>query len=549
MIKKKVGVLLQNTKCNPYFYKTISELSNKNADLFFLINDSDSLLKQVKVNLLKRVESIFKSILFKLIIFTEKVILQRKNSEIGKHFEIFDISCFNNREPVILKPIFSKSGIFVKYSEKDIIKIQDLDLDIIVRGNAPGIFQGEILKISKQGIISFHHGDNNWNRGSPPAFWEVYHKKPSTGFIIQILNSELDGGTVVYKGSVTTKRTYVENLVSLYSESYPCLSHFIMKEDFSDNFQSTVFSNQLLKKPTVIQSLTYIYKVVFAFFKRIFESRILKIGDRWGVAFVHSKWEVASLRKGVVIKNPTDHYYADPFVITKNDKTICYVEDYSRQAKKGCISAIEIFSNGEYKILGEIIKEEFHMSFPYIFEYENNLFMIPETSQSNSIRLYRCTDYPMKWEYQGDIFKDIDAADTMVFLFNNKWWLLTNTKGHYGNDHCSRLLAFYSDSPISANWTPHENNPIVFDSRIARNGGILFSKNGFVVRGRQKQDFNAYGASLSLSKIIQLTKNSFIEEKITDVNPEFFKKIKGCHHMHANDEYTVYDFMKREGWK
>ena len=171
MMKKKVGVLLQNTKCNQYFYKTISELSDKNAELFFLINDNDSVVKKVKINLFKRVESIFKAILFRLIIFTEKVILERKNSKIGKHFEIFDISGFNHRESVILKPIFSKSGIFVRYSEKDIKKIQDLDLDIIVRGNAQGVFQGKILKTSKQGIISFHHGDNDWNRGSPPAFW------------------------------------------------------------------------------------------------------------------------------------------------------------------------------------------------------------------------------------------------------------------------------------------------------------------------------------------------------------------------------------------
>lgn len=549
MTRKKVGILLHNTKCNHYFYKTISELSDRNADLFFLINDNNSVVKQKKVNVFRRIGPVFQAILFRVIIFSEKTILKRKNSKIRKHFEIYDISDFNNHEPVILKPIFSKSGIFVKYSEKDIIKIKDLDLDIIVRGNAPGIFQGEILNTSKQGIISFHHGDNDWNRGSPPAFWEVYYKKPSTGFIIQILNSELDGGMIVYKGNVTTKRTYVENLVSLYSESYPYLSHFIMKNDLSNDFKSNVFSNQLLRKPTAIQSLIYIYRVVFAFFKRIFESRILKLVDRWGVAFLHSSWEGASLRKGVIIKNPVDHYFADPFVITKNNITICYVEDYSRQTKKGCISAIQVFPDGEYKILGEVIKEEFHMSYPYIFEYENDIYMIPETSESNSIRLYKCIDYPMKWEYQGDIFNDIHAADTMVFLFNKKWWLLTNIKGYYGRDHCSKLLAFYSDSPISSNWTPHENNPIVFDSRIARNGGILFSKDDIVVRGRQKYDFNIYGASLSLSKILKLTKNSFIEEKICDVTPSFFNKIKGCHHIHSNNEYTVYDFVKRQGWK
>ena len=36
-------------------------------------------------------------------------------------------------------------------------------------------------------------------------FWEVYNKNPSTGFIIQKLNEELDKGDVLFKGSVITK--------------------------------------------------------------------------------------------------------------------------------------------------------------------------------------------------------------------------------------------------------------------------------------------------------------------------------------------------------
>ena len=69
---------------------------------------------------------------------------------------------------------------------EDIENIKKLNLDLLIRGGS-GILQGNILNTCPLGIISFHHGDNRWNRGSPPAFWEVYFKKPSTGFIIQIL--------------------------------------------------------------------------------------------------------------------------------------------------------------------------------------------------------------------------------------------------------------------------------------------------------------------------------------------------------------------------
>ena len=51
------------------------------------------------------------------------------------------------------------------------------------------------------GIISFHHGDNNINRGGPAGFWEVFNEEPSTGFIIQRLTEELDGGDVIFKAN------------------------------------------------------------------------------------------------------------------------------------------------------------------------------------------------------------------------------------------------------------------------------------------------------------------------------------------------------------
>jgi len=77
---------------------------------------------------------------------------------------------FNKNDITYLNPIFSNSGLIVSYYEEEIEKIKSLNLDIIIRGNASGIFKGGIIKSAKAGIISFHYGDNRWNRGGPPAF-------------------------------------------------------------------------------------------------------------------------------------------------------------------------------------------------------------------------------------------------------------------------------------------------------------------------------------------------------------------------------------------
>ena len=62
--------------------------------------------------------------------------------------------------------------------------------------------------MSKIGIFSFHHGDNDFYRGGPPGFWEVYNQEPSTGFIIQRINEVLDNGDVIFKGNIPTSFFY-----------------------------------------------------------------------------------------------------------------------------------------------------------------------------------------------------------------------------------------------------------------------------------------------------------------------------------------------------
>jgi len=64
------------------------------------------------------------------------------------------------------------------------------------------------------------------------------------------------------------------------------------------------------------------------------------------------------------------------------------------------------------------------------------------------------------------------------------------------------LMAFYSENPLSDNWTEHKQNPLVVDEKISRNGGILDVDINTPIRARQKQSFNFYGKSLTISKIV-----------------------------------------------
>jgi len=548
---KKIGILLRSTTCNKYLYETVKELArSENIELFFLLNKESETKKTSILNRLKKeieikgLKRTLELILYKIVTTIEYKVLSLFSKKLREHTKSFNISEFNKNKIVNLSPEFSPSGLIVRYPNKDIEEIESLDLDLILKGNALGIFKGDIINASKEGIISFHHGDNRWNRGGPPAFWEVYLQKPSTGFIIQILTEELDGGSVIFRGNIPTKRSFAENSVNLFSRSNYYMAKVILDYVESGKLpkeeESVPFGGELLIVPSMIQSLSYFFKTGWLFFIFAFKKVILKKDDRWSVAFVKSSWESAILRKGVKIINPPKHFYADPFVITRDGRTICYVEDYCYEKKKGHITAIELLDKSSYKILDTVIDEPFHLSFPFLLEYEDELYMIPESNESGSVRLYKCINYPLEWEYQKDLLTDVKVVDSMIFKYEGRWWLLCNRE----DDHSSTLMAFYSDSPLSSDWKPHALNPLIFDNIIARNGGILDVHSDAPIRARQKSAFNQYGKGVTMARIKELTPTTFKEEKIGEISPNFFNNIKGTHHIYSNSIYTVYDYLE-----
>lgn len=68
----------------------------------------------------------------------------------------------------------------------------------------------------------------------------------------------------------------------------------------------------------------------------------------------------------------------------------------------------------EYQFLDVVLEEEFHLSFPYAFRVGDDIFMIPETCANRDIRLYKSIDFLLKWKFERQLMRDVDAADTIV---------------------------------------------------------------------------------------------------------------------------------------
>ena len=65
-------------------------------------------------------------------------------------------------------------------------------------------------------------------------------------------------------------------------------------------------------------------------------------------------------------------FVADPFMITKGEKYYMFFEVLNRKTKQGDIAYAESRDLRQWNYRKAIIDEDFHLSYPYVFEWDNS---------------------------------------------------------------------------------------------------------------------------------------------------------------------------------
>ncbi|HHV22384.1 MAG TPA: hypothetical protein GXZ30_12765 [Propionibacterium sp.] len=444
---------------------------------------------------------------------------------------------------LVFSPQVSGSGYVYRFPDEDIAAIRDAGIDVLIRCGT-GILKGDILTATPFGILSFHHGDNRVNRGGPPGFWEVQKRWPSTGFVIQQLTEELDGGHVLARGNYPTERYFAANRRNIVQRSAPhlkeVLSRLAQERTLPEPLPATPYSGPLLRTPGLADQLRYAARQTRLVAVRG-GRRLLGLRSDWAVAYVRRDWRNAVLRRGRELPAPPGTFLADPFVIERNGAHFCFVEEYSYTENKAVISVF-MLGDKDAERVGVALDEPFHLSFPALFEHSGELYMCPETLGANDIRFYRCTDFPLGWELAGTAIDNIQACDTLVFPHAGKWWLLTTVDQARTGTPTAELWAFSADSPFS-DWEPHPMNPLRNDTDSARNAGLLRDGEE-LFRVTQRHGFAHYGAAATIRRIRHLGAEGLIEEEIAEITPDFRPDIHGAHHLHSDGKVTVFDFVR-----
>lgn len=159
----------------------------------------------------------------------------------------------------------------------------------------------------------------------------------------------------------------------------------------------------------------------------------------------------------------------------------------------------------EYQQL--VIKEPFVLSYPYVFKWQDNYYMIPEAHTETSVRLYRATDFPLKWTYEKDLISGDTFISASVVNYQGTWWMFVSPKGN-------NTLRLFSASELTGSWTEHPMSPIVADNPdTARPGGRLIVYQDSLYR--MGQDCHPrYGNQLHAFEITEISPTSYRERMI-----------------------------------
>jgi hypothetical protein len=202
-------------------------------------------------------------------------------------------------------------------------------------------------------------------------------------------------------------------------------------------------------------------------------------------------------------------FVADPFMMILKGENFLFFEVMNRRTKQGDIGYAQSRDGVHWQYKKIVLDESFHLSYPYVIEWEESFYLIPESNADLSVRLYKAISFPDRWEYVGSLLKGYRFVDPSIFRYDDKWWLFVSTPE-------SDTLNLYYSSDLLNGWVPHPMNPIVkLDRNFARPGGRVLIYEGRPIRLTQDDD-PTYGIQVFAFEITELSEESYAEKLVSE---------------------------------
>ena len=263
-------------------------------------------------------------------------------------------------------------------------------------------------------------------------------------------------------------------------------------------------------------------------------------GHDYAVAVRIRKPNVTGIGGGWKLLLPTNFAWcADPFVLEYAGKQFLFVERMNRWRRIGTIAVGTISSDGTVSKFKDIIKEPFHLSYPNVFEYDNNVWMIPESGNNRDIRLYKAVDFPYRWQFVKQLYRGANFVDTSFVTYLNDDTAIMNS---YDWDAKSSFFFKFDLKKMIFDLLP--NNPFMMNERCGGNG---FESDGKIFRVLQDCS-QQYGSRVLLRKVegMDFEQGRASDLSYSEILPHDFllktnQKLNTCHTYNRSSHVEVAD--------
>ncbi|MFW5753173.1 MAG: glucosamine inositolphosphorylceramide transferase family protein [Marinilabiliaceae bacterium] len=264
-------------------------------------------------------------------------------------------------------------------------------------------------------------------------------------------------------------------------------------------------------------------------------------GGRWQLVRLDARLPEI-FKPGVhdVIHPPAGRGWADPFLVEKDDEVFLFLEEIVNGKGRIAVGAVDKQTGKLKSRPAAVLEKPTHLSYPFVFQIEGEWYMLPESSASHEVTLYKSVEFPDKWEAFRTVFEGEQWVDTTPFFYSEKWWVFSVSKPASYASSYQELHLFYCDDILHDKWEAHPMNPVVSDVRYARPAGRLFFYEGKLYRPAQNC-LHIYGGGVQLCEVLTLSEDTYREQVAGSVHFPWYSRLSSLHTLTMAEDIVIGD--------
>jgi hypothetical protein len=227
-----------------------------------------------------------------------------------------------------------------------------------------------------------------------------------------------------------------------------------------------------------------------------------------------------------LVPDDGQRFYADPFLFKHADRIHLFCEEFPFSTERGIISVAEVDGSGRIGALRPVLERPYHLSYPFLFAFQGQIWMLPEASESGAIEIYRAIEYPTRWRLERRLLEGLAALDATLLEHDGAFWLFLTSQQRQGTGW-DNLRVYRAQTPLGP-WSECCGGLVTIDPNLSRPAGACIRRGDSVLRLSQ-QCQRIYGGGIIVSRIDRLDGDGMVQTPVAEIVAEEPDGITGAH--------------------